>query len=113
MRMQKRLDDIDMSPRTEKAKTDAENAVRISELELGNSQLKAQLFELQNSINEGTGLSKLHEQLQALQHELERKAEEVIQLKSVLANQTNNMKTILNSKTRTGIVYFQLGDSKK
>ncbi|XP_018563166.1 unconventional myosin-Va isoform X1 [Anoplophora glabripennis] len=102
MRMQKRLDEIDMSPRTEKAKNDADNAVRISELELCNSQLKAQLFELQNSINEGTGLSKLHEQLQALQHELERKTEEVIQLKSVLANQTNNMKTILNSKTRTG-----------
>lgn len=51
----------------------------------------------------GTGLSKLHEQLVVMQQELERKSEEIIQLKSVLANQTNNMKSILNSKTRTGI----------
>ncbi|KAJ8966303.1 hypothetical protein NQ314_003568 [Rhamnusium bicolor] len=102
MRMQKRLDEIDMSPRTEKAKNEAENAVKISELELCNSQLKSQLFELQNSINEGTGLSKLHEQLQTLQHEIDRRSEEIVQLKSVLANQTNNMRSILNSKTRTG-----------
>lgn len=56
----------------------------------------------------GTGLSKLHEQLVVMQQELERKTEEIIQLKSVLANQTNNMKSILNSKTRTGIFRISL-----
>lgn len=52
-RMQKRLDELSTSPKIEKARTDAEVAARISELELCNSQLKTQLFELQNSINEG------------------------------------------------------------
>ncbi|XP_072396790.1 unconventional myosin-Va isoform X1 [Diabrotica undecimpunctata] len=102
LRMQKRLDEMDLSPKVEKAKTEAEYAIRISELELGNSQLKNQLFELQNSINEGQGVTQLHEQLATAQNELERRSEEIIQLKSVLANQTNNMKSILNSKTHTG-----------
>lgn len=45
-----------------------------------------------------------------MQKELDRKTEEIIQLKSVLANQANNMKSILNSKTRTGIfVYKYMG----
>ncbi|CAG9820455.1 unnamed protein product [Phaedon cochleariae] len=103
-RMQKRLDEIDLSPKSDTQRSDVENAARLSEMELCNSQLKTQLFELQNSINEGTGPTKLHEQLKELQTELERKSEEIVQLKSVLANQTNNIKSILNSKTRTGTV---------
>lgn len=102
LRMQKRLDELDMSPRTEKAENAARDSIKISELELVNSNLKAQLMELQNSIVEGTGSSKIHEQLQILQSELERKTEEIIQLKSVLANQTNNMKSIVNSNSRLG-----------
>lgn len=52
-RIQSRLDEIDSSPRSEKAKFEAESTFRISELEMSNSELKSQLFELQNSINEG------------------------------------------------------------
>lgn len=106
-RLQKRLDDFDLSPRTEKAKNAAEDAVRISELELANSSLKSQLFELRNGIEEGTAKSMLREQMKALQDELDRRTEEIIQLKSVLANQTDNMKTIVNSKTRTGKCLFK------
>lgn len=102
MRMQKRLDELDMSPRTERAENAARDAIKISELELSNSNLKSQLLELQSSITEGTGKSKLHEQLIVMQKELDRRTEEIIQLKSVLSNQTHNMKSIVNSKTRTG-----------
>lgn len=104
-RLQKRLDDFDLSPRTEKAENAAKDAIRISELELANSSLKSQLFELRNGIEEGTAKSMLREQMKALQDELDRRTEEIIQLKSVLTNQTNNMKTIVNSKTRTGKFY--------
>jgi hypothetical protein len=102
VRMQKRLDELDMSPRTEKAENAARDSIRISELELVNSNLKAQVMELQNSILEGTGSSKIHEQLQLMQSEQDRKTEEIVQLKSVLANQTNNMKSIVNSNNTIG-----------
>lgn len=52
-RIQSRLDEIDLSPKSEKVKYEAESAFRISELEMSNSGLKSQLFELQSSINEG------------------------------------------------------------
>lgn len=52
-RLQKRLDEFDLSPRAEKAKSEAESTLRISELEMSNSQLKCQLYELQSSIKEG------------------------------------------------------------
>lgn len=107
-RLQKRLDDLDMSPRIEKAQDAARDAIKISELELANSSLRTQLFELRSAIEEGTAKSLLMEQLKGLQDELDRRTEEIVQLKSVLANQTDNMKTIVNSKTRTGkhIKYF-------
>lgn len=101
-RLQKRLDDLDMSPRIEKAQEAARDAIKISELELANSSLRTQLFELRSAVEEGTAKSVLMEQLKALQDELDRRTEEIVQLKSVLANQTDNMKTIVNSKTRTG-----------
>ncbi|XP_049824224.1 unconventional myosin-Va isoform X2 [Aethina tumida] len=102
MRMQKRLDELDMSPRVERAENAANDAVRISELELTNSNLKSQLMELRSSISDGTEKSKLQEQMVQMQAELDRRGEEVVQLKSVLANQTNNMKSLVNSNTRLG-----------
>lgn len=52
-RMQKRLDEIDMSPKMERVKSEAELTIKISELEMCNSQLKTQLYELQESIKDG------------------------------------------------------------
>ncbi|KAL1513922.1 hypothetical protein ABEB36_003260 [Hypothenemus hampei] len=109
-RVQKRLDELDMSPRIERAENAARDAIRISELELCNSNLKSQLLELQNSINEGTGLVKLHQQLQQMQLELDRRSEEIIQLKSVLANQTDSMKSIVNSNTHLGAYINEDGE---
>ncbi|CAH1128149.1 unnamed protein product [Ceutorhynchus assimilis] len=109
-RLQKRIDELDMSPRVERAENAAKDAIRVSEMELCNSNLKSQLLELQNSINEGTGLSKLHEQLQQMQIELDRRSEEVVQLKSVLASQTDSMKSIVNSNNRMGAYINEDGE---
>ncbi|GJQ75233.1 Myo5, partial [Trypoxylus dichotomus] len=101
-RLQKRLDDLDTSPRTERADNAIKDSQRISELELYISTLKAHLYELQDGIEEGSGLLKLQEQNRMLHDEMERRSEEIVQLKSVLAEQTNNMKTLVGSRTRTG-----------
>ncbi|ENN78188.1 hypothetical protein YQE_05340, partial [Dendroctonus ponderosae] len=110
MRMQKRLDELDMSPRIERAENAAKDAIKISELELSNSNLKSQLMELQASVNEGTGISKLHQQLQQMQIELDRRSDEVVQLKSILANQTDSMKSIVNSNNRLGAYINEDGE---
>lgn len=101
-RLQKRLDELESSPRTEKAENAIRDSIKISELEVINSQLKSQIFELRNSIDDGSGKRILQEQLLTLQNELDRRAEESVQLKSVLANQTDNMKSIVSSKNRRG-----------
>ncbi|XP_022899670.2 unconventional myosin-Va [Onthophagus taurus] len=101
-RLQKRLDDLDMSPRVEKAENAVRDSIKISELELMNSNLKTALYELQTSISEGNGEKKMQEQNQSLHEELERRSEEIVQLKSVLADQTSNMKSIVSTKTRMG-----------
>ncbi|XP_044744142.1 unconventional myosin-Va isoform X3 [Coccinella septempunctata] len=112
LRMEQRLEELDNSPKVADAMNAARDSLRISELEMQNSTLKTQLLELQNSINEGTAKAQLLEQLKLAQNELERKAEEIIQLKCVLASQTNNMKSIVNSKSRidTGLIHDEEGE---
>lgn len=107
-RLQKRLDDLDTSPRTERADNAIKDSQRISELELYISTLKTHLYELQDGIEEGDGLGKLQDQNKMLHDELERRSEEIVQLKSVLAEQTNNMKTLVGSRSRTGKYYLLL-----
>lgn len=101
-RLQKRLDDLDTSPRAERADNSIKDSQRISELELYISTLKTHLYELQDGIEEGGGRQKLQEQNKMLYEELERRSEEIVQLKGVLAEQTNNMKTLVGSRSRTG-----------
>ncbi|KAL3288840.1 hypothetical protein HHI36_003287 [Cryptolaemus montrouzieri] len=101
-RIQKRLDELESSPRVEEAEKAARDSFKLSEYEMQNSTLKAQLIELQNSINENEAYPHLIEQLRLTQDELDRKSDEIIQLKAVLASQTNNMKIIANSKNRLG-----------
>lgn len=101
-RLQKRVDEFEMSPKTEKAENAAYDAMRISELEVANCTLKTQLFELTNSIEDGSGKEQLIAQLQTSQKEIERRGEEIVQLKSVLATQTSNMKSIVNCRSKTG-----------
>lgn len=111
IRTEQRLEELDNSPKVADALNAVRDSLRISELEIQNSTLKTQLLELQNSINEGTAKAQLLEQLKLAQNELERKSDEIIQLKCVLASQTNNMKTIVNSKSRIGELLFELNEN--
>ncbi|KAK5647331.1 hypothetical protein RI129_002223 [Pyrocoelia pectoralis] len=100
--LQKTLDELKMSPKTQKAFNAIEDANRIAQLEVTCSQQKTQLFELSESIEDGNGKSQLPVLIKDLQTELERRAEEIIQLKNVLATQTDSIKSIVNCRSKTG-----------
>ncbi|KAK4885795.1 hypothetical protein RN001_002066 [Aquatica leii] len=97
-RLQKRLDDLELSPKSEKMFSAVEDANRITYLEVAYSKLKTQLFELSESVEDGKGQNYLSTLIKDLQSELERKGEEIIQLKNLLANQTDNIKAIVNCR---------------
>lgn len=97
----KRLDELESSPKAEKADNSIRDSLKISELELANSNLKNQLYEMTTSIKDGSS-NKVQEQLKMLHEELDRKSEEIVQLKSVLATQADNMKAFVCSKARAG-----------
>lgn len=101
-RLQKRVDEIDLSPKMETITNAARDAIKISELELLNSNLKSAIVELELAITEGNSQDKLNLVIKTLQDELNRKSEEIVQLKSVLANQSDNMKSIVSSNARLG-----------
>lgn len=86
-RLQKRLDHLSTSPRVERAENAARDTIRIGELELINSKLKEQIDELRESIDQGKGSDTMSQQMKRSQEELERRSDEIVQLKSVLSNQ--------------------------
>lgn len=93
-RLRQRLDEIDTSPTNEQTENRAQDTYRISELEVENSSLKTQLKELRKSIGDGTEGKQLIEQFGVMQEELDRRREEIVQLRGVLATQTANLKTL-------------------
>lgn len=93
-RLRQRLDEIDSSPSSESAETRVHDTYRISELEVENASLKKQLRDLRKSIGDGTEDKQLLEQFGIMQEELDRRREEIVQLRGVLATQTANLKTI-------------------
>lgn len=101
-RLQKRVDEIDMSPKMETAMNAARDAIKISELELLNSKLKSSVLELEHAINQGTGAESLRAVVQSLQDELGRRSAEIVELKAILASQTDNLKSMISSNSRMG-----------
>ncbi|KAF5304697.1 hypothetical protein FQA39_LY09474 [Lamprigera yunnana] len=101
-RLQKMLDEFEMSPKSEKIFNAVEDSNRIIHLEVAYSKLKTQLFELSENIEDGKGQNYLSSLIKDLQLEIERRGEEIIQLKNVLANQTDNMKSMVNYPSKTG-----------
>lgn len=93
-RLRLRLDELETSPTSESMESNKQDSYRISELEVENSSLKNQLRELRKSIGDGTESKQLLNQFATMQEELERRREEIIQLRGVLATQTANLKTI-------------------
>ncbi|KAB0805025.1 hypothetical protein PPYR_01995 [Photinus pyralis] len=96
--LQKSLDELKVSPKMQMASKAIEDANHIAQLEVTCSELKKQLFELAESVADGNGKP----QLQCLLTELERQGEEIVQLKNVLASQTNSIKSIVNCNSKTG-----------
>lgn len=96
-RLRHRLDEIESSPISEKMDTHAQDMARISELEVANASLKKQLKELRESIATNTAEKKMTDQMISLQEELDRRRDELVQLRGVLANQTADLKTITSA----------------
>lgn len=96
-RLLQRLDELDSSPTSERAETRAQDTYRINELEVTNSNLKKQLQELRHSIETGSQEKTLVDQFEKIQEELDRKCDEIIQLKAIIATQTANFKTITSA----------------
>ncbi|XP_071452238.1 unconventional myosin-Va isoform X1 [Hetaerina americana] len=83
------------------AATRTRDNLRLQELEMENSKLREALNAIRKSVAEGEkgseGATELMDQFVALQEELERRREECVQLRGVLANQTQGIKSVANA----------------
>ncbi|XP_014092302.2 unconventional myosin-Va isoform X1 [Bactrocera oleae] len=70
-----------------------EDSIRVSELEVENEKLRSDYDLLRSSINHGSEMNELEAQYQALQEELRRRRDECIQLKAVLQQQSQSLKS--------------------
>lgn len=70
-----------------------EDSIKISELEVENEKLRQDYVLLRNSINRGVENQELDAQYNALQEELKRRREECVQLRGVLAQQSQTLKS--------------------
>ncbi|XP_067632478.1 unconventional myosin-Va isoform X2 [Eurosta solidaginis] len=70
-----------------------EDSIRVSELEVENEKLRSDYDLLRSSINHGSEMNELEAQYQALQEELRRRRDECIQLKAVLQQQSQSIKS--------------------
>lgn len=73
-----------------------EDSLRVSELEVENEKLRHDYHLLRQSIRSGTEMQELEAQHNALEEELKRRREECIQLKTVLQQQTQSLKSLGN-----------------
>ncbi|XP_037956283.1 unconventional myosin-Va isoform X2 [Teleopsis dalmanni] len=73
-----------------------EDSIRVTELEVENEKLRNDYELLRNSIKRGTEMHELDAQFYALQDELRRRREECIQLKGVLQQQSQSLKSYGN-----------------
>ncbi|KAM7342647.1 dilute class unconventional myosin isoform 2-T2 [Cochliomyia hominivorax] len=73
-----------------------EDSLRVSELEVENEKLRHDYQLLRQSIRSGTEMQELEAQHNALEEELKRRREECIQLKTVLQQQTQSLKSLGN-----------------
>jgi len=103
-RLQKRVEHLEKedSPSDDAAR--AHDSFKLQELEMENAKLKTDLAALRRLSAEGeTGGQELLKQLEASQLELDRRREECIQLHSVLANQTQGLKSVANNNYSSNV----------
>ncbi|XP_030388121.1 unconventional myosin-Va isoform X2 [Scaptodrosophila lebanonensis] len=71
-----------------------EDSFRVSELEVENEKLRSDYDQLRTSIKHGVEINELNAQHAALQEEVRRRREECIQLKAVLQQQNQTMRSL-------------------
>ncbi|XP_023162899.2 unconventional myosin-Va isoform X1 [Drosophila hydei] len=71
-----------------------EDSFRVSELEVENEKLRSDYDQLRTSIKHGVEINELNAQHAALQEEVRRRREECIQLKAVLLQQSQTLRSI-------------------
>lgn len=76
------------------ANMQTEDSIRASELEVENEKLRKDIVLLRNSINRGVEKSELESQFQTLEEENKRRREECIQLRSILAQRSQNTNSL-------------------
>ncbi|XP_022250756.1 unconventional myosin-Va-like isoform X1 [Limulus polyphemus] len=91
-RLEKKLEALEEEP--SKGESQEKSLIRLQELEMENAKLKDNLNKLRRAASSpDSGGAELMDQMQALQDELERRREECIQLRSILANQREDLKS--------------------
>uniref|UniRef100_A0A1B0DFZ0 Dilute domain-containing protein n=1 Tax=Phlebotomus papatasi TaxID=29031 RepID=A0A1B0DFZ0_PHLPP len=93
-----------------KTPASTEDSIRISELEMENEKLRQDYQLLRNSINRGVEQKELEAQYDALQEELKRRRDECVQLKVVLAEQSQSLRTLGGTAMRNGADRVQDGN---
>lgn len=84
-----------------------EDSLRVAELEVENEKIRYEYGLLRNSINQGVEMQELEAQQSALQEELRRRRDECIQLKAVLQQQSQSIKSFGIAKPTTVDSNFQ------
>ncbi|XP_067003336.2 unconventional myosin-Va [Anabrus simplex] len=74
-----------------------QESFQIQELEIENAKLKSNLATMRIAAADESGSQELLSQFQALQQECERQREECIQLRSILASQTQGLKSVASN----------------
>lgn len=100
-RLEKKIETLELqddeSPKDETKRT--QDLIRLQELEMENAKLKDNINKLRKSLSEhergaNGGDEELLNQFSALQDELERRRDECIQLRTILANKSQDMKQV-------------------
>ncbi|XP_069970718.1 unconventional myosin-Va-like isoform X8 [Penaeus vannamei] len=99
--MAKRIDQLENSSSPLDDSQHAQELIRLQELEMENAKLKDDLNRLRKSIADSepqnNRIQEFMKQFEALQDELERRREECIQLRTVLANRAHDLRSLTQS----------------
>ncbi|XP_059615279.1 unconventional myosin-Va isoform X2 [Phlebotomus argentipes] len=88
--------------KSSKVPATTEDSIKISELEMENDKLRQDYQLLRNSIERGVEEKELEAHYEALQEELKRRRDECVQLKVVLAEQSQSLRSLGGTTMKNG-----------
>lgn len=91
------------SSKTSTAAVSTEDSIRLSELEIENERLRQDFDSLRTAIMRGDETQVVQDQYHAIQEELTRRRDECVQLKTVLAEQSQSMKSLNATSFRNDV----------